>query len=110
MKNNNVATQGYFVKRLRDSGFIVLKMFDKFQYFDSRKWTVLVDPENSAVFITCYQNKNTKGEVFFEINDGGNKFPKNYNVKTRSMEIIMTLLIERGVSQKGKDCVFEKKS
>ena len=35
----------------------------------------------------------------FEFNDGGRLFPRNYSIKTSSMEVIVTVLIERGVSQ-----------
>jgi hypothetical protein len=45
----------------------------------------------------------------FEINDGGAFFPKNYNLKTSSMEIIITTLIEKMVPQKYNDHTFLKK-
>lgn len=108
-KKNNIATLGYFLKRLRDSDFVVLKMFEEYSESDPRKWTVLVDPENSALFITCYVNQNFRGECFFEMNDGGKRFTKNYNLKTKSMEVMIMSLLEHGVQQKTKDCVFEKK-
>lgn len=106
---NSIATQGYFVKRLRDSGFITIKLFDKYAQHDPRKWTILVDPENTSLMITCYQNKDFKGDLHFELNDGGNRFPKNYNLKTQSMEIIITTLIEKNVNQGKMDSVFIKK-
>jgi hypothetical protein len=106
---NNVTTQGYFIKRLRDSGFVVVKLFDKYAQHDSRKWTVLVDPSNTSVLITCYQNKEYKGDVLFEFNDGGNRFIKNFNLKTQSMEIVITTLIEKGILQIQEDSIFRKK-
>lgn len=109
MKKNKVTTQGYFLKRLRDSGFVAVKIFDQFQIHDPRKWMVMVDPENSALIVTCYENKHFKGDVYFELNDGGNKFPKNYNLKTNSMEIVVTILLEKGVQQKQEDCSYAKK-
>ena len=99
MKKNTISTQGYFVKRLRDSGFVTIKLFDKYGTHDPRKWTVMVDPSISSLLITCYQNKESLGEISFEFNDGGNRFPKNYSLKTQSMEIIITTLIERNISQ-----------
>lgn len=108
-KKNNITTLGYFTKRIRDSGFVALKIFDSYSESDSRKWTVVVDPGNSSLFITCYVNKNFNGEYYFEFNDGGVLFPKNYNLKTKSMEIIVTMMIEKGVSQKSEGCLFEKK-
>jgi hypothetical protein len=106
---NNVTTQGYFIKRLRDSGFVVVKLFDKYAQHDSRKWTVLVDPSNTSVLITCYQNKEYKGDVLFEFNDGGNRFIKNFNLKTQSMEIVITTLLEKGILQIQEDSIFRKK-
>lgn len=105
---NSVATQGYFLKRLRDSGFVVIKLFDKYAQHDPRKWSIMVDPGNTSVMITCYQNKEFRGEILFEFNDGGNRFIKNFNLKTQSMEIVITTLIEKGVSQKQEDCSFAK--
>jgi hypothetical protein len=105
---NNIATQGYFVKRLRDSGFVVVKLFDKYAQHDPRKWTVMVDPSNTSVLITCYQNKEFKGDVLFEINDGGNRFFKNYNLKTQSMEIVIITLLEKGVCQLEQNSEYVK--
>lgn len=108
-KKNNITTLGYFTKRLRDSGFIVLKLFDSYGESDPRKWTIMVDPENTALIITCYVNKNFNGDIHFEFNDGGREFAKNYNLKTKSMEIVVTTLIEKNVQQKGDDCLFVKR-
>ena len=105
---NNVTTQGYFVKRLRDSGFATIKLFDKYAQHDSRKWSIMVDPSNTSVIITCYQNKEYKGEVLFEFNDGGNRFIKNFNLKTQSMEIVVTTLIERGAGQMNSNSEYVK--
>lgn len=105
---NNVTTQGYFIKRLRDSGFVVIKLFDKYAQYDPRKWTILVDPSNASVLITCYQNKEYKGDVLFEFNDGGNRFIKNFNLKTQSMEIVITTLLEKGVEQIKNDSKYFK--
>jgi len=96
---NNVSTQGYFIKRLRDSGFATIKLFDKYAQYDPRKWSIMVDPSNTSVIITCYQNRECVGDVMFEFNDGGNRFIKNFNLKTQSMEIVITTLIEKGVEQ-----------
>jgi len=59
----------------------------------------MVDPSNTSVIITCYQNRESVGDVLFEFNDGGNRFIKNFNLKTQSMEIVITILIEKGVEQ-----------
>jgi hypothetical protein len=105
---NNITTNGYFLNRLRDSGFIAIRIFKDYGDHDPRKWTIMVDPSGHSLFITCYVNKESVGDVVFEFNDGGNRFPKNYNLKTQSMEIIVTNLIEKGVPQKTEDSVFIK--
>jgi hypothetical protein len=106
---NSISTQSYFIKRLRDSNFITIKIYDLYSPRDPRKWTIMVDPEQTALLVTCYQNKEFRGDISFEFNDGGNKFPKNYHLKTQSMEIVVTTLIERGIPQKDNDGSFEKK-
>jgi len=107
-KKNSITTNGYFLNRLRDSGFIAIRLFSEYGQHDPRKWTIMVDPSGHSLLITCYINKDFQGDVVFEFNDGGNRFPKNYNLKTQSMEIIVTTLIEKGVQQKTEDSVFIK--
>jgi hypothetical protein len=68
----------------------------------------MVDPSNTSVIITCYQNKENLGDVLFEFNDGGNRFIKNFNLNTQSMEIIVTTLIEKGIQQIKNDSIFRK--
>jgi hypothetical protein len=106
---NSISTQGYFIKRLRDSGFVTIKLYDKYAQHDPRKWTIMVDPENTSVIITCYQNKEFKGDVLFEFNDGGNRFIKNFNLKTQSMEVVITTLIEKKICQIQEHSSFFKK-
>ena len=108
--SNKITTAGYFLRRLRESGFIGIRLFSKYGSHDPRKWTMMVDPEGTSVIITCYQNKEFKGDVSFEFNDGGVSFPKNYSLKTQSMEIIITNLIEHGVCQKSEGSVFAKEA
>ena len=96
---NKITTLSYFIKRLKDSGFEVWKLVDNYAESDPRKWTVMVDPGNIAVFITCYINKDFKSEKMFEFSDGGRIFPRNFSLKTSSMEVIITMLIERGITQ-----------
>lgn len=95
---NSIKTPSYFIKRLRDSGFIVWKVFNGYGKQDPRRWTVLVDPSGASVFITCYTNKDFFGDVMFEINDGGQRFLKNFSIKTESLEVIITHLLSAGVN------------
>jgi len=99
MQKNKITTLGYFLKRIRDNKFAAIKIWSKYDTIDPRKWTVLVDPSKANIFITCYENKDFHGEKMFEFNDGGRLFPKNYSLKTSSMEVIVLTLLERGVEQ-----------
>ena len=92
---NKVTTCGYFIKRLRDNGFKVNRIFSDYTSEDSRRWTVMVDPNNAALYITCYVNYDWTGDFKFELNDG-NRF-KNLQLKTDSMEVIITKLIEKDI-------------
>ena len=96
-QQNKIRTPGYLIKRMRDSGFATLRVFQSYGEHDPRRWTVLVDPSRSSIYITCYNNKSFVDEVMFEFNDGGNLFPKNYSVSTESIEVIVQHLVDRGV-------------
>jgi len=98
MTRNKLRTPSYFIKRLRDNGFIVIKIFAVFGKHDPRRWTVLINPSEASVFATCYFNKDNEGEVLFEFNDGGAKIPKNFSIKTDSIEVIIDYLVRHGVS------------
>jgi len=95
---NKIKTPGYFIKRLRDNGFIAIKLFSVFSKSDPRRWTVIVNPSERSVFITCYNNKDGLGDVVFELNDGGQGIPKNVYLSTNSIEVIIDYLISHGVS------------
>ena len=96
-QQNKIRTPGYFIKRMRDSGFATLRVFQSYGEHDPRRWTVLVDPSRASIYITCYNNKSFVDEIMFEFNDGGNYFPKNYSINTESIEIIVQTLIDRGI-------------
>jgi hypothetical protein len=95
---NKITTLSYFVKRLKDSGFITWKICDIYSHSDPRKWTIMVDPGNTSVFITCYENRDFN-EKLFEVTDGGQYFPKNFSLKTSSMEVVISTLIQKGIPQ-----------
>tara|TARA_R100000278_G_C5435308_1_gene151701 strand:- start:262 stop:636 length:375 start_codon:yes stop_codon:yes gene_type:complete len=96
--SNKIKTAGYFLKRLKDNGFVVLKIWNAYSDSDPRRWTVLVDPGASSVFVTCYTNKNEQREVLFELNDGGNNFHHGFYLKTDSIEVIINELLTKGIS------------
>lgn len=96
--SNKIKTAGYFIKRLKDSGFVVFKIFNAYSDTDPRRWTVLVDPGVSSVYITCFTNKHEINDVLFEIDDGGINFNRGTFLKTESIETVINLLIEKGVN------------
>ncbi len=105
---NKIKTAGYFIKRLKDNGFVVLKIWNAYNTADPRRWTVLVDPGYHSVFVTCFTNKDEKGEVLFEIDDGGNNFNKGFYIKTDSIEVIVNNLLEKGINNDPKLNPFAK--
>jgi hypothetical protein len=96
---NKISTPGYFLKRLKDNNFNTFKIFKNYAQSDPRRWTILVDPGEASVYITCYENSAFQGDVMFEFNDGGRLFPKNFSLKTTSIEVVVTKLLEAGVKQ-----------
>ena len=104
--SNKIKTAGYFIKRLKDSGFVVFKMFNAYNNTDPRRWTVLVDPGVTSIYITCYTNKNEINEILFEIDDGGQLFNKGTYYKTDSAETIISNLIQKGVNNDAKKNPF----
>ena len=105
-QQNKIRTPGYFIKRMRDNGYAVLRVFQNYGEHDPRRWTVLVDPGRSSIYITCYNNKNFVDEIMFEFNDGGNLFPRNFSINTESMEVIVQQLVDRGVQHIDKQSVY----
>lgn len=104
--SNKIKTAGYFIKRLKDSGFVVFKIFNAYSNQDPRRWTVLIDPGVSSVYVTCYSNKNEINEVLFELDDGGYLFSKGTYLKTESIETLITMLISKGVNNDAKKNPF----
>lgn len=105
-QQNKISTPGYFIKRLRDNKFAVLRVFQKYGAHDPRRWTVLVDPGGASIFITCYSNKNFNNDIMFEFNDGGNLFVKNFSLTTESIEVVVQHLIRRNVQTIDKDNMY----
>tara|TARA_R110000868_G_scaffold273487_2_gene532673 strand:- start:1687 stop:2127 length:441 start_codon:yes stop_codon:yes gene_type:complete len=101
LTKNKVKTAGYVIKRLRDNGFIVIKCFAFFAKQDPRLWTVLINPGEASVFLTCFLNKEKIDEVMFELNDGGRFFPRNVFLKTDSIEVLVQYLLEHNVTNSG---------
>jgi hypothetical protein len=106
-KKNKLKTPGYFIKRLKDNDFVTLRIFDKYNDSDPRKWTVLVDPKGSSVFITCFENTPFKDEYLFQFNDGNQLFKNSFSLKTDSIEVVVQKLLKSGVRQKNESKFIE---
>ncbi len=100
MANNKITTISYFIKRLRDSGYVADKVFSEYGKQDPRCWTVVVDPKFSSVMITYFNNHYYMGEEYFSINDGGQFFPENFKLKTSSIEVVIEYLVKFGINNK----------
>lgn len=113
MSKNKLRTPSYFIKRLRDNGFIVIKLFNVYNKSDPRQWTIMVNPSEASVLVTCYTNRDNLNETLFEIHDGGRRIPKNFYIKTDSIEVIVDYLIRHGVSNnspyQGRDRYLSKR-
>lgn len=101
--SNKITTQSYFVKRLKDSGYIVYKLFDAYGESDPRSWTIMIDPGNASIICTCYINhSNMFGDSYFELYDGGQYIPEKFKLKTDSIEVIITYLVKYGINNKSE--------
>ena len=89
---NKITTQGYFKKRLRDSGYKVMDVFKTYNYLDPRAWTLLIDPGGASIFCTCYINYDDRGHTVVELYDGGQFIPGRLKIDTSSIEVIMDKL------------------
>jgi len=97
---NKIQTMGYFIKRLKDNDFVVWKIFNKYGQHDHRLWTVMINPGEESVYITCYINTDELGSApVFEIQSGASLFRNYAKIQTRSMEVIINHLLKRGVQQ-----------
>jgi hypothetical protein len=76
-------------------------MFDNYGEHDSRYWTMLIEPESDAVWITCYLNKQEKGDYYFELDDGNRNIPRKLLLKTESVETIISRLVSFNIKGTG---------
>ena len=102
MGKNNITTQGYFIRRLRNEGYFASRVYDRYGDHDSRRWTIVISPNNASVFITCHNNINEwpyKG--LYEFDDGGLSIPRGYHINTDSVEVIVKHLQEFDIPVEG---------
>lgn len=100
MSNNKITTLGYFLKRLRDSGYYAHKIFNDYSNSDPRSWTVVIDPKGASIFCTCYLNDPYVGESSIELYDGGQYIPGRLKIKTDSYEVLIGYLVKFGINNK----------
>jgi hypothetical protein len=101
MSSNKLSTQGYFIKRLKDSGYVVYRIFDNYSESDPRKWTILIDPSVSSVFCTCYDKLyHLSYDPVFEFYDGGQFIPDKVKLTTDSFEVILEFLNSHNIINK----------
>jgi len=98
LSKNKIKTASYTIKRLKDNGFIVFKLFAFYSKTDPRRWTIIVNPGEASVLITCYQNRDAIDDFIFELNDGGRYIPRNFYLKTDSIEVVIEYLLKNGAS------------
>lgn len=98
LAKNKLKTPGYFIKRLRDNGFVVIRLFSVYGKHDPRRWTVMINPSGQSVLCTCYVNKNEIGEILFEFDDGGIEIPKAFYLKTDSINVVIDFLFKNNIS------------
>jgi len=100
---NKLTTMGYFIKRLRDSGYVVDKLYMNYQLADPRSWSVVIDPGVASIFCTCYQNDPSLGTSYFEIYDGGQFIPGRFKIETSSIEVLIEYLVKFGINNKARE-------
>ena len=99
---NKLTTLGYFLKRLRDSGYYAYKLYDDYSNSDSRLWTIVIDPKVSSIFCTCFSCDANFGDddPYLELSDGGQYLPIRLKIKTMSFEILIENLVKYGINNK----------
>ena len=99
MPKNSITTQGYFIKRLRDSGFYVIRLYNKYSEDDYRKWTVVVNPKIDSLFITCCDTEEWPYKGLYELHDSGLKVPRGYHINTDSIEVVIKHMLDFNIKQ-----------
>ena len=83
MAKNNLYTLSYFRKRLFENDIKSIRLVDKYFPEETRRWTILMYPNDKNVLCTCYKDNN---EFWFVLQT---KTQSNYIIRTKSMNIII---------------------
>jgi len=95
---NKLTTLGYFIKRMRDCGYIVWRLYKNFGVTDTRKWVVVLNPGRESAFIVCNVNKGDTVEPSFTIHKDGLYLSSDTEIRTKSVEIIVNHLVRLGIT------------
>lgn len=90
---NKPTTKSIFIKRMKDSGYLVDHLIE-FSESDLRKWQILLDKGNSNLFITCYKNN------LIEFYDGEQFYESKFLLDTSSVDVIFQYLNDHGTINK----------
>lgn len=92
MSKNKLYNQSYFCKRIVEEGFDVTRLNIKYEVDDLRKWSIIVNKQQSEykhnILITCFKNEETK-EFSFKFQ--GKTFD-DFMLPTLTMKIIIEIL------------------
>lgn len=92
MSKNKLYNQSYFCKRIVEEGFDVTRLNIKYEFDDLRKWSIIVNKQQSEykhnILITCFKNEETK-EFSFKFQ--GKTFD-DFMLPTLTMKIIIEIL------------------
>lgn len=80
---NKLYTLSYFRKRLKEAEIKSVRLINEYEKDDPRYWTILIDPSNKKILLTCY--KESAEEYYFSLITKTGSFI----IKTLSMEIII---------------------
>lgn len=129
MSTSKPWTKSYFIKRLRDSGYVVDELFSKYSDLDCRLWSVVIDPGGASVIATCVENRynyweskaqETKNDIakkyglptgevdrkiekYILLDDCGQFFPPNTKIQTQSMDVVIAELVRAGINTKSAE-------
>ena len=105
MPQNKLTSVSYFLKRLRDSGYYSHLLYKNYSKTDVRAWTIIIDPQCSSVFCTCFMSDPTfdADTAYFELTDGGQYLPKSLRINTHSFEILIEHLVKHGINNKAPE-------
>lgn len=100
MAKNKITTQGYFIKRLRDDGYYVIRIFDNYSDDDKRKWTIIINPSTDSIFLTCIDNGEWPYRGMYKIDDDNKSLPHNFYINTDSIDVILKHLKEFNIEKR----------